>query len=210
MYLAFSRLLVLSVVVCLSACTSTTFTSTWKSPDAGTIDPSGKKVAAVFISTDESSRREAEDVLARKLTEQGATGVPAYSIIPSEELRNMEGVKARLTQAGVDGVVTMRVIDEREKTTVRYDVPRPAFAPYYWNFTGYWGHGWGAPYVPTEVRTDTLLRIETLVYSLDRNTLLWTGTSRTVNPDRISDLVSEVADTATKQMVRQGVLKRTE
>ena len=196
---------VLSGVILLSACASTSFTSTWKSSEVLQVNPRGHKVAAAFISTDESSRREAEDVLARKLTEQGASGVPAYTLVPSGELHDMPGVKARLTQAGIDGVVIMRILDAKERTTVTPG-SRIGFAPHYMHFSGYWGYGWGAPYAPAQVTTTTVLRIETLVYSLERDALVWAGTSRTVNPARVSKFVAEIADSAVKQMKREGVL----
>jgi hypothetical protein len=48
--------------------------------------------------------------------------------------------------------------------------------------------------------------VETLVYSLNNDELLWAGTSRTVNPAKVPEFVEEVADTAAKQMARQGLL----
>lgn len=188
-----------------AACSTTTFTSTWKAPEAESLNPAGHKVAAVFITTDESSRRVAEDILVRKLEEHGAEGVATYTLIPSNELKNMEEVHARLAQAGVEGIVTMRVIDQSERVHAIYETP-PAFAPYYWHFSGYWRYGWSAPYVPADVHTDTVLRIETLVYSLKRDALLWAGTSRTVDPANVNDLVNEVADQAAKLMKEQGLL----
>jgi hypothetical protein len=189
-----------SASLALSACVSnTTFTSTWKAPDAQPIDPEGRRVAAVFMSTDETSRRVAEDALVRKLNEHGAQGVATYNLIPSDELQDKQRAKKRLVQAGVDGIVAMRVIDEKERTRVTYE-------PYYRTFSGYWGYGWGVPYVPADVTTDTVLRVETLVYSLDRDKLLWAGTSRSVNRTEVSKLVDEVADGAAKQMTREGLL----
>jgi len=196
----------LSSFVALCACTTTTFTSTWKAPDATALDPTGRRVAAVYIGTDESSRRAAEDVMVRKLEEEGADGIPSYSIIPSSEVANTDAVRERLKEERVDGIVTMRIVDEKQETRVRYGTPGPLWTPYYSQFWGYWGYGWGAPYTPTEVSTTTVLRIETLVYSLDRDKLLWAGTSRTSDPSNIPKLVEEVADAAVKQMVRQGLL----
>lgn len=198
------RTMATAALLWAAACSTTTFTSTWKAPEAESLNPAGHKVAAVFITTDESSRRVAEDTLVRKLEERGAEGVATYTLIPSNELQNMEEVHARLAQAGVEGIVTMRVIDESERVHVVYDTP-PTFAPYYWHFSGYWRYGWSAPYVP-EVHTDKVLRIETLVYSLKRDALLWAGTSRTVDPENIDKLVSEVADTAARLMQKQGLL----
>ena len=196
----------LLLVTALAGCATTTFTATWKAPGQQPLDPHGQKVAAVFISTDAGSRRAAEDELVRKLEERGAIGVAGYALIPDDELHDMEKVKQRLVDAGVDGVVTLRVIDEKEKTTVRYTYEPGAFPPYYWRFSGYWNYGWNEPYVPAEVSTSTVLRIETLVYSLKRDTLLWAGTSRTTEPSKVVRLVEEVADAAAKQMQIQGLL----
>jgi hypothetical protein len=203
------RFLSVSVVVTLAACASTTFTSTWKSPDAQALDPRGHKIAAVFISSDEAGRHVAEDVLVRKLSEHGAQGVATYSLIPSSELTNMSFVRARLAEAGVDGVLTVRVIDEKQKTTITLAGPSQSFDPFYRSFSGYWGYGWGYPYEPASVTTDTVLRVETLVYSFESDELLWAGTSRTVNPSNLEKFVASLADQAARQMVQQGVLAAT-
>jgi hypothetical protein len=190
-----------------SACASTTFTHTWKAPDAGSLDPRGHKIAAVYITSDESGRRLAEDVLVRKLNERGAQGVSTYSLIPTSELGNMAFVQARLLEAGVDGVLTMRVIDEHQEINITETWLRPGYAPYYGTFTGYWGYGWDYPYEPA--RVDTVLRVETLVYSLVRDELLWAGTSRTVNPKNLPAFVAGLADDVAKRLMQQGLLAGT-
>jgi hypothetical protein len=159
------------------------------------------------MSTNESSRRAAEDILAGKLTEHGAQGVPSYTIVPTSAVSDVEGTKKQLAAAGVDGVVIMRVLGEKERTRVTYTGAPWGYAPYYRHFSSYWGFGWGAPYSPTEVTTTRELSIETLVYSLVRDELLWAGTSRTSDPGKLSSLVDEVADSAAREMTRQGVLK---
>ena len=207
----FLRVLCCAATLVLTACTTTTFSSTWKAPDAQAVDPSGKKVAAVYMTSDESSRRAAEDVLARKLTEHGAQGVAAYTLVDTSAATDVDRTKKQLAAAGVDGVVTMRVLGEKERTRVTYNAGPPwGYAPYYRHFSSYWGYGWGAPYAPAEVTTTTELRIETLVYSLTRDELLWAGTSRTSDPGKIQALVDEVADAAAKEMTKQGVLKKTQ
>jgi hypothetical protein len=201
------RVLCCSATLMLTACASTSFTSTWKAPDAQGVDPAGKKVAAAYMSNDESGRRAAEDVLARKLTEYGAQGVAAYTIVDTSVATDVERTKKQLSEAGVDGVVIMRVLGEKERTRVSYGGAPWGYAPYYRHFSSYWGFGWGAPYSPTEVSTTTELSIETLVYSLTRDELLWAGTSRTTDPGKVAKLVDEIADAAAKQMTKQGVLR---
>jgi hypothetical protein len=203
----FLGVLCCAATLMLTACATTTFTSTWKAPDAQAVDPAGKKVAAVYMTTDESSRRAAEDVLARKLIEHGAQGVAAYTLIDTSAANDVERTKKQLSEAGVDGVVILRVLGEKERTRVTYTGAPYGYAPYYRHFSSYWGFGWGAPYAPAEVTTTTELSIETLVYSLTRDELLWAGTSRTSDPGKIASLVDEIADSAAKEMTRQGVLK---
>ena len=196
-----------SATLMLTACASTTFTSTWKAPDAQGVDPTGKKVAAVYMSSNESSRRAAEDVLARKLTEHGAQGVPSYTLVDTSVAIDVDRTKKQLSEAGVDGVVIMRVLGEKERTRVTYTGAPWGYAGYYRHWSSYWGFGWGAPYSPAEVSTTTELSIETLVYSLTRDELLWAGTSRTSDPGKLDRLVDEIADSAAREMTRQGVLK---
>jgi hypothetical protein len=203
------RLVSIGLFATVAACASTTFVSTWKAPDAQALDPRGHKVAAVFISSDEAGRRIAEDVLVRKLSEHGAQGVATYSLIPSAKLSDMSFVKQRLAEEGVDGVLTLRVIDEKERTTITVAGPSPVFDPYYWRFSDYWGYGWGYPYEPARVSTETVLRVEALVYSLQRDELLWAGTSRTVNPSNLEKFVARLADQAAEEMMHQGVLAAT-
>jgi hypothetical protein len=50
--------------------------------------------------------------------------------------------------------------------------------------------------------------IETLIYSLNNDKLLWAGTSRTSNPAGLSSLVDEVADAVAREVVKEGLIAR--
>ena len=178
-----------ATLLCLGACTTTTFTSTWKAPDGQTINPAGKTIAAVFVSGDERNRHAAEDALAKDLNARGAHGVPGYRLLPNEMRGDAEDMLARLKEAGANEVVLMRIVgaDKRSFTEVRAGVA-----------TGV-----------TELRHfDTLVSVETLVCSLNRDVPLWSSTSRTTNPKDIENLVNEVAHVTAKEMARQGLLAR--
>src|ERR1700730_16561663 len=104
----------------LGACATTTFTSTWRAPDGQTINPTGKTIAAVFVSGDERTRHIAEDALANDLIARGAHGVPGYALVPNEIRPDAEDTLARLKNAGATEVVIMRVVatDKRPAYTV--------------------------------------------------------------------------------------------
>ena len=200
------RLAALTLVsASLAACATTGFVSTWKSPDALPLKPEGSKVAAVVMNKNEANRRAAEDALAREITLQGAQGVASYTLIPGSAPSDEEAAKAAFEKAGVNGVVVMRPVGTQQQvtaTTTAY--AGPAYRGYWGG--GYYGYGWGGAYGGTEIRTDTIVSIETLVYSMKQNKLVWAGQSQTTNPTKVDALVKEIVTAAAKEMKKEGLL----
>ena len=83
-----------------------------------------------------------------------------------------------------------------------------AFGSYYRGFGSYYGYGWQTTVSTGSVRTDTVVAVETLIYSLKDDKLLWAGTSHTTNPDNLAELVTEVADAVARQVAKQGLIAR--
>ena len=169
--------------VTLAACASTKFSSTGGPRGPGLSFP-GQKVAAVVMSPDESRRLGAEGELARELTRRGVEGIPAYNLIPPNESRDKERAKVLFNAAGVAGVVAMRVLGtEKEissssgrrllgarRTTGRSGAPATTATA-------------GAPFTsPSYLRTDTIVNVETLVYDLKTDKLVWAGGARARTP----------------------------
>lgn len=182
----------------------TKFTSTWVAPEAKQADFAGKKIATLVLSADETLRISIEEGLARELTARGLQAIAAYRLVPREELKIPEKARAWFERAGVQGVVAMRPVSmEQEKTYV----PGTWTAPYYGTLWGYYGYGWGAPlYDPGYVRSDTVLHVETLIYSVPMNKLLWAGASETKNPKEARFVLAEIVKEAGKQMRKQGLI----
>jgi hypothetical protein len=198
------HLVLFATAMALSACAST-FVSSWKAPDAQPLEVRGSKVAAVVMMENEASRRAAEDTLAREITARGAVGVPMYSIYPNGKPTDEAAARAALEKAGVQAVVVMRpvgVAKEISSTPVTYSAPMYRG---YWG--GYYGAGWGASYMSGgEIRTDTIVSVETLVYSLKQNKLVWGGQSRTTNPSNVESLVKKLAGAAASELQKQGLI----
>jgi hypothetical protein len=189
------------------ACSTTTFDSTWRNPEARTLQLTGKKVAAIFVNKNTAMRHAAEDALAREITAHGAQGVPGYSVLADDEIRDQPKVKAKLEGLGFAGVVVMRVAGK--ETQVNYTPATYYGSPYYRTWGGYWGYGWGAAYDPGYMSVEKIVKIETLVYSLDQGLLVWAGVSRTTDPTQVDSFITEVAREAGNQMDKDGLLHKT-
>jgi hypothetical protein len=184
-----------------TGCATTSFVSTWRNPAAAPLKPEGQKVAAVVVTKNEANRRSAEDALAQAITKQGAQGVALYSITTATDEST---VKAALEKDGFAGIVTMRPVAKDKEVTVTSTMYAAPYYGGYWG--GYYGYGWGAPYGGTEVRTDTLITVETLVYSLKQNKLVWAGQSQTTNPSKVDGFVQEIAAAAAVEMKKAGLI----
>jgi hypothetical protein len=189
----------------LASCASTGFTSTWRNPEARPLKVSGAKVAALVMSKNEASRRAAEDALAREITARGAQGVAMYTIAGAAGAgRDEAKTRALLEKEGFAAVVVMRPVSSQQQITA---TPTMYAGPSYAGFWGgYYGYGWGAPWGGTEIRTDTLVNVETLVYSLEQNKLVWGGQSQTTNPSKVDSFVHEVASAAAKELRKEGLI----
>jgi hypothetical protein len=198
------RALVLALLFPLcGACASTTWESTWRNPDAGPVDYTGKRVATVFISSEESTRRAAEDALAAEVSRRGSTGVPSYTLLAAEDLQDEAAMRAKLLAAGCEAALVMRITAEEQ----RIRSTDPFAGGYYSSFSSYSHHEWAMAYAPTHVTTDTIVHAETLVYDLRGDKLLWAGTSRTFEPDRTEEFVVELAEGAAEEMRKEGLLR---
>ena len=148
---------------------------------------------------------EAKQILTTLADESGATGVAAYTIVPSELRADADAARAKLKAAGVNGAVMMRVVGKDQEI---YYTPGMATPAGYGGFGPYWGYGWNSVYSPGYLSTDTIISVETLVYSLTDDKLLWASTSRTTNPGNLDQLIREVADATANEMAKQGLLAK--
>jgi hypothetical protein len=199
--------LAIAAATATSAYGGTSFRSTWKSPDAKPGTFRGKKVVAVFISTDEALRRGVEASLAYELTQRGALGVPAYELIPTADIRDEAKAKARIGESGAAGVVALRLVG-REQELSGSPAGYYGGPSYAGMWGGYWGYGWAGVYDPGYIRTDTVMHIETLVYSLEQNKLVWAGQSKSTNPKSVDKLVKDIVGKVASEVKKAGLVQK--
>jgi len=178
------------------------FTTSWKATDASGISFAGKKVAALVISGDQNLRVSGEEELVRQLNARGVQGVATYRMAPAEELTTGERARPWFERAGIEGVVAMR--PARNKETI--------YSPSVWTTTsystlwGYYGYGWTSVYSPGGSRDETTIVVETLIFSLPLDKLLWAGVSSTTNPKAAPAFIGQLVDAAVKEMKKQRLI----
>ncbi len=182
----------------------TKFKSTWKPPDAAPTNFRGQKVAALVMLEDQKQRIGVEDELAYALRVRGVTGVAAHTIVPPEELKDKEKVRARLDQAGIAGAAVLRSVNKATELTEGASY----WVASYSTFSGYYGYGWGGVYDPGYVTMDSLFMVETLLFDVKADKLLWGGLSVTKNPKRVDEFMKDLVSSVAKQLEKEGLIRK--
>jgi hypothetical protein len=190
-----------AVLLGTAACASTKLTSTWIAPDAKPLDAQ-KKVVAAMLTSRESTRRAAEEAMVNEMQGRGVQAIASYTILPGDLARDTARARSVLAASGVDAVVAIRVLDRQQRTTYT-----PGTA-YYGTTWGYWGYGWGAAYSPGYMTTDQVVTVETLLFSVAQNKLLWAGQSETTNPSNIDAFIAELTHVVGGEIRKSGLVPK--
>lgn len=191
-------------LVSVSVHAGTKYKTTWRASEVGPQSFAGKKVAVVVISGDESLNMSSEEALVRELTARGVQGVAAYRIVPREALRKTETARPFFERAGLEGVIALRPVSLQQEQTY---TPATWANPYYGSLWGYYGYGWGS--VGTGyVTNSTVLTVETLIFSMAKDRLIWAGVSETEDPKNVQRVVADLVKSAAKELKKQGLTTR--
>jgi len=189
-------------VTLLSCGPSTKIVKSWVEPGATVTVTPETNTLVISLVKDETSRRVIEDQLVKKLAGKATA---SYTVLSSETLKqaNEEALNQLVAQGKYTHILLMRLADVEKETSY---VPGTTTG-YYGGYGRYYGYGAGMYGSPGYYTTDKNYFVETMVYSTNPNKLLWTGTTKTVNPSKIEKTVNEIATAVSERMKKDGFIK---
>jgi len=194
-------LAIFSLVIMLAGCgPSTKIEKSWTEPSLATapIKPFNKALV-VGLLKDESTRRIAED---KMVAAMHSKGVQSYTYLqPGDSKDNTDEITARLKKDGFDGVVIMRLADMEKSMSY---VPGTTYG----GWGGYYRYGYGMYGSPGYYTEDKTYYVETNVYSLADDKLLWSGMTSTLNPGKTSKMIDDVINTIKNKMTEEKLISK--
>jgi len=125
-----------------------------------------------------------------------------------------EKVRAALVKNGYDGVLVSRLVAVDKSQT--YVPPQTNFVPagpymgarpYYGNFGGYYGQGYGTVQTsPGYTVENTTVVVETILYKLPEDKPVWTGTTRTLDPSSRPEMIQAITQLVEAEMQKKGLI----
>lgn len=191
----------LPIILLIISCSSTKIVSSWSEPNKEIKISNLKKVLVVALLKNETSQHKAEDQMVKYLN---GKGVQSYNYFKSNfNKENEQAIRSKIKNDGFDGAVTMRLIDvDKEKI---YTPAETNFYPnYYRNFSGYYYNRWNTSTTPGYYTTTKTFTVETNVYSIKEDKIIWTALTETTNPDGLKNLTDDIAKVVFKQMQKEG------
>jgi hypothetical protein len=186
------------------ACSSTKITSSWREPNKTLTINQLNKVLVVALFNNETNRRKAEDQMAAYLN---GKGVVSYNYFSDKFDRKNEAViREKIGADGFDGAVTMRLIDV-EKEKIYMPSNQPLYPAYSRNFSAFYFRNYGYYQQQDYYRTTRIYTVETNVYSIKEDKIIWTALTKTTDPEGVNKLTDEIAEVVYKRMVKEGFIK---
>jgi len=150
----------------------------------------------------DQQRRIYEDAFVARLKADGVSGVAGYTLI--EDIKDYKDgaiLKDAVRKSGTDGALIGRLISVKEKE--RIVPPSVYYEPMYGyrhGFYDYYGMSHRAVYSPGYTTIDTVVKLETTVFSLSPEKMIWAGTTESFNPPSPLKIIEENADLIIKSM----------
>jgi len=204
-------------LLALAACTttSTNFSQSYRNPGyEGTFF---KKVMVIGIAQDQKGRQAFEDALVSAIVAEGGSAEASIGVLPHEEQISEDQLHAAIDAGGFDAVLITRVlsVDKSQEYTPpkAYNNPETRYYP----ASSGWGYGYGGYYgfygttfaevhEPGYFETSTTVKLETNLYSVATNELVWTGQSETVDPESIDDARSSMTHAVAKKLKAERLI----
>ena len=190
-----------AITIIFVGCGPTTrIENSWTDPSLtpATFKPFQKVLYVAHLNND-ANRRIAED---RLVAQSNGRGVASYSFFMPGDTSEAS-MSEQLTKGGFDGIVEMRLTDVEKQTNYTSSSYGGG-----WYGGYYGGYGYGAPMHTTgSTYTTKTFYVQTNVFSLADNKLLYAGTTSSVDPSKVDKTVDQIVAAVRGDLKAKGLIK---
>ena len=189
----------------LSGCSTTKLVTSWSDPNFNELPI--QKVLIVGVIKNDLNRRAYESHFAEQLEKQGIVGTAAHQVISDSGGYTEEKIRSAVQKAGADAAIIARLADVEKKE--RYVPPTYEYEPvfgYGHGFYGYYGMSNRYVSMPGYTTTDTIVKLETVVFSTRSEKMIWAGATRSFNPSSATSVIKENTQIIINDMKESGLL----
>ncbi len=197
----------------LFSCANTKISQSWVEPGH---NKSYNDLLIIGIAESEQNRRAYESYFVEELSENAIEAEASYKLIKSNQKIDRDSVSKAIKGLDIDGVIVTHMVGIDEETIYR---PSAGYS-YGGAYGGYYrgGHYGGLysyyPHVNTYVHnpgyytTHETYTIETSLYDVASEELVWTARSRTFSPESVDEVIVDLTKLLIKDLSDKNLIKK--
>jgi hypothetical protein len=191
---------------------NTRITGSWIKPSAKGQLLNGKTLFVTSLTRNMEVRNKLENAFAQQFNLKNIKvnkSTEHFSPDYYQKLPTQKQLLSHIKNTGANLILTMSMIDKKSKT--RYVPGSRGYAPFpyyrwYGGFYSYYNYWRPMFYEPGYYMTDKSYFMETNLYDVATDQLLWSAQSETVNPGSINNFVQTYPQVLVTQMIADGLL----
>jgi len=202
----FKIALILGGALYISSCANTKISQSW-------VEPNHKKayndILVIGIAESEQNRRAYESYFVEELQAMGVEGEASYKLIKGSKI-DREVVTRAIKGLEIDAVIVTHLVGVDEETIYR---PSMDYMPMYGG--GYYGGLYSYyPHVNTYVQrpgyytTHETYTLETNLYDVESEELIWSARSRTFAPESVDEVITDLTKLLIKDLSEKNLIKK--
>lgn len=211
-------IVLLTLLLGLLSCSSTRLYERWH--DESYFGPKLQNILVLGVFKDDIRRRSFESSFVSAVSTNGNRAVAGHTLMPDEkDFDDKEDIAKAVKKIGADAVLITSfegVVEKERRVPPRVEyVPSPnRFGPYGGpygpqghSYRGYYGARYDAVYHPGYTTKDTIVQLETRVYSVKTKKMIWAGKSQSFNTSSGENIFKELVPLVVKDLKENGFIQ---
>ena len=164
-----------------------------------------KDVLVIVVLDDQQIRRIFEKHFVDWLAVKGVEAIQSSTVLPvaeGAELKKEDIIEVVDAQAN-DTILITRLVEFGESEVFSRDRPQ-----FYYNYYGFHNYAWGYVTWPTIYGETVQFNIETRLYDVKSESLIWAGETQLTNPETTGQAIGHVVDAVMQDLEKNGLLPK--
>lgn len=194
------HILLIGIVCSLFSCSSSKISQSWVEPDnTRTYDD----LLIIGIGESEQDRRAYESHFVNELRAIGTEAEASYKLIKNGQEIERDTIKKAIKGKEINGVIITRIVAVDEETIYR---PPPAYIGYD-ELYDYYPIAYAYVHSPGYYTTHDIYILETNLYDVVSEDLVWSARSRTFSPSSADEVIVDLTKLLIKDLQEKGLIK---
>jgi hypothetical protein len=191
---------VIALAVLLISCAGTALTS--KEVNKAYKGKPVSDILIIAITGNEDSRRNYERMFVKRLQSLGLEAIASLDVMemPADLELKKDAILETVDKYENDGVIITHLKGKEEKEV--YSRGEPVLQSYF----GYYQTWHRIAYTPGYSGSRSILQLETNLFNVKSEALMWSGQSETWNKDRTKEIIRDVIDLVVKDLEKNGLI----